>query len=246
MRQAAVPGNVRADVVPLALDVELSIGCRAHAEYLAKHPDQAAAWPDAHEEWPDREGFSPAGSWAGLHSVIAPGSRSPRDAVDGWMATFYHRLPLIDPGLVRIGWGFAKSNAVLDSGSMVAPFQYVTEVMWPPPRGQGVPRRFAPELPNPVPGADQSGWGYPVTLQLFRHEGVPDVVLTLYEGREPGGPAVDCHYSTPQAPTNPELAPDGAYCLIPKAHLKPGTTYTVVARGVPDEPDLRWSFTTGN
>ena len=161
------------------------------------------------------------------------------------MATFYHRLPLIDPGLVRIGWGFDKGMAVLDSGSMVAPFQYVTQAMWPPPRGQNVPRTFAPELPHPVPGEDQSTWGYPVTLQLFRTAGEPEVTLTLRRGRDGGSPVVDCHYSTPQRPTNPELAPSGAYCLIPKAHLEPETTYTVFASGVPDEPDLRWSFTTG-
>ncbi len=245
VRQSCLPGNVRSDVVPLALDAELSAGCAWHAEYLSKNPDQAAAWPDAHEEWPDREGFSPHGGWAGLHSVIAPGSRDARDAIDGWLGTFYHRLPLLDPGLVRIGWGLVKGYAVLDSGSMVAPFPYVTHAMFPPPRATNVPRTFNPELPNPVPGADQSAWGYPITLQVFRGDSEAALSMTLHEGNGPGGPVVDCHYATPDAPTNPEIAPAGAYCLIPKSHLKPGTTYTVVVEGLADWPGLTWHFTTG-
>jgi hypothetical protein len=245
MRQSCLPGNVRSAVVPLALDEELSAGCTWHAEYLAKNPAQAAAWPDAHEEWPDREGFSPKGSWAGLHSVIAPGSKDGRDAIDGWIGTFYHRLPLLDPGLVRIGWGLEKGYAVLDSGSMVAPFEFVTHAMWPPPRATEVPRTFNPELPNPVPGASQASWGYPVTLQIFRYNRDPVLEMTLSEGTGAGGDVVDCHYSTPHAPTNPELAPQGAYCLIPKAHLKSRTAYTVSVTGLEDWPDLTWTFTTG-
>ena len=68
--------------------------------------------------------------------------------------------------------------------------------------------------------------------------------MKLYEGRGRSGPEVDCHYSTPHAPTNPELAPTGAFCLMPKAHLKPETMYTVQVTGLDDWPDLTWSFTT--
>ena len=94
--------------------------------------------------------------------------------------------------------------------------------------GRNVPRTFAPELPHPVPGEDQGTRGYPITLQVD-YEVDPVVTLTLRRGKGRDGREVPCHYSTPQAPTNPELAPKGAYCLIPKAHLEPNTDYTVVA-----------------
>ena len=68
----------------LVMDPSLSNGALLHARYLAKHPKQLALWPDAHEEFTDREGFTPEGSWAGAHSVIHPGSRGPKDAIDGW------------------------------------------------------------------------------------------------------------------------------------------------------------------
>ena len=119
--------------------------------------------------------------------------------------------------------------------------------MWPPPDATGVPRRFNPELPNPVPGADQSAWGYPITLQLLQSAPDDSVRLSLHEGSSAGGDAVDCHLSTPDEPTNPDLAPADVWCLIPKAHLKPRTTYTVVARDAPfaGHETIQWSFTTG-
>ena len=98
----------------LKISEELGGGCRLHAEYLVKYPEQAAAWPDAHEQYPDKEGFTPEGNRAGLSSVIAPGVASGVEAVDAWMATFYHRLPLLDPGLLRVGYALEGGVAVLD------------------------------------------------------------------------------------------------------------------------------------
>lgn len=231
---------------PLGVDRELSKGCRAHALYLVKHPQQAAAWPDAHEEYPDREGFSPEGSRAGLASVIMPGTRRPEDAIDGWMATFYHRIPLLHPGLLRIGWGHEGGFGVLDCVNFVAPATTASHALWPPPNSRDVPLRFAPELPNPVEGEDQSRWGYPVTAQFFAYEPDPVVRLTLHRGaRADAATLVPCHFSTPSAPTNVKLAPPGVYCLIPKATLQPSTTYTVSADGWPgSKTPYTWSFTT--
>lgn len=235
------------DAAAVGIDRDLSDGCRAHALYLGKHPKQLTAWPDAHEEFPDQEGFSAAGCRAGLSSVIVgPGIGAPADAIDGWMATFYHRLPLIDPGLVRIGWGLENGIAVLDSGSLVGPSEKVCFVPWPPANSKDMPRRFPGELPNPVPGEDQSQWGYPVTLQFFEFAEEADVQMRLYAGGKRGGAQVPCWYSTPKKPTNTELAPAGAFCLIPKTPLAANTLYTVAVDGWPkDAGGTDWTFTTG-
>jgi hypothetical protein len=234
------------DAPNVGVDRELSDGCRAHALYLGLHPKQMSEWPAAHEEYADQEGFSAAGCRAGLSSVIVgPGIDNPAEAVDGWMATFYHRLPLLDPGLVRIGWALEKGVAVLDSGSLVAPVDATRYVTWPHADARDVPRRFPGELPNPVPGADQSQWGYPVTIQFFNFEPQPDVQMRLYVGKR-GGVEIACHYSTPQKPTNTDLAPAGAFCLIPKTPLLANTTYAVAVDGWPrDAGGADWTFTTG-
>jgi hypothetical protein len=244
IRRATLEPHANLFFRPLTFDPELNEGCRAHARYLALHPDQAALWPDAHEERADREGFSARGARAGLNAVIAPGTERAEDAIDSWMATFYHRLPLLDPGLQRIGWGLEGRVAVLDAGSMVAPAERVFSIAWPHDGMRNVPLSFQPELPNPVEGEDQSKWGYPFTLQLYHQPAQPALRLRMHAGANERADVVPCHVSTPDAPTNPLLAPAGTWCLIPKQKLSSHATYTVVGEGFADGSRATWTFTT--
>src|SRR5262249_9416328 len=222
------------------LDRGLSDGCAAHCRYLGLHPEQQTKWPDAHEEYPEKEGFSTDGCWAGMHSVIAPGAASAEDAIRGWMGTFYHRLPLLGPGLKRFGFHLGGKVAVLDAGSLVEVDEFIGCLVWPARDMKGVPTKFSPEMPSPVPGSDQSTWGYPITLQTTH---VPyGYRMRLVKGAKRNGVEVPCWFSSPEHPTNPDLVPPGGFCLIPQAPLQPSTTYTVVAE--PDTGDaVVWSFT---
>lgn len=241
----------------LAFDPELSTSCALHADYLTKHPEQEK-WPDAHEEYADKEGFTVEGQWAGAHSVILFGDVGDYvEAIDGWMGTFYHRLPLIDPGLLRIGWGWKKHVVVMDTGSLAAPYDKKFVVVWPYDGMRDVPVYFlGDEHPDPIPGdtpgsvVEQDQFGYPITLQTNPGDenGLIDVDLKLFQGKE----QVDCYFSTPSNPTNPESAPSGAWCLIPKEHLLPGKEYRVKAewlRGshqtaTSQQKTMEWTFRT--
>ncbi|HLQ36817.1 MAG TPA: CAP domain-containing protein [Planctomycetota bacterium] len=232
------------DPPTVELDRTLSAGARLHALYLQQNPAQMAAWPDAHEEYADHPGFTAAGAFAGAHSVIA-GAATTRAAIDAWLSTFYHRLPLLDPGLMRTGFAVEHGIAVLDAGSMCMPTNSTYLIaQWPAPNQKDVPLHFGPEMPNPVPGEDQGQWGFPVTFQhcLAPPYDPAAVVMTLHSG-ERNGPAVDCWFSSPVHPTNPEMSPADAYCLIPKAALQPKTLYTVVVV-LPQREGLVWSFHT--
>jgi len=222
----------------LRFDPDLSVPCALHAAYLVLHPEQKQ-WPDAHEEYADKEGYTVEGAWAGGHSVIVWGSVADyKEAVDVWMGSFYHRLPLIDPGLLRIGWGWKGEFCVMDTDSLAAPYDKEFVVVWPYAGQQDVPTAFiGNEYPDPIPSGppgsvDEAGnLGYPVTLQtnpLDRQGDAVVITMTLYTGKD-FKEVVDCHFSTPQEPTNPELAPAGAWCLLPKAPLKLKTEYKVVA-----------------
>jgi hypothetical protein len=180
-----------------------------------------------------------------MHSVIAPGVAGAEEAVAGWMGTFYHRLPLLEPGLKRVGYALEERVAVLDSDSLVVADTYEGWVLWPARDQKDVPTRFTPggELPHPVPGVDEREFGYPITLQTTRKS--VEIELVLKKGPKRDGPVVPCHVSTPAHPTNPDLAPPGAFCLLPKARLEPRTTYTVVATPADGGAPLVWSFTTG-
>lgn len=227
--------------VPVELDRELSSACAKHVDYLKLHRAQLEKWPDAHEEYPDQEGFSSDGCWAGTHSVIAPGVSTAEAANHGWMGTFYHRLPLLDPGLKRIGFSLVDQIAVLDAGSLVEAGHSKGLILWPPHDTKGVPTSFELELPNPVPGLDEKQFGYPVTLQVFGLE--VTYKMKLVRGQKADGPEVACHFSSPGHPTNLDCNPAGAYCLIPKSPLEGHTKYTVVAEAS-DGTSVVWSFTT--
>jgi hypothetical protein len=251
--------------VAVDFDVGLSSACRKHASYLAQNPDQMDRWPDAHEEYPDHAGFDAEGAWAGTHAVIAPGVKDGRDALACWMATYFHRLPLLDPNLVRIGFACEKGCAILDCGSFVRPAERIVQegeppppkdprfwaVVWPPPGMNDVPTRCGAELPPPVVGVETSTLGYPITFQLDRNyfRSRTEVDLALHLGNADGA-LVPCHVTTPTAPTNPQLVPQYAWCLLPTGPLRSGASYTVtgairvIAADVA-KFDVQWSFRCG-
>ena len=108
----------------------------------------------------------------------------------------------------------------------------IQTVQWPYDGMKDVSPRFVPELPNPIPGVDQSKLGTCVTLQVFHDSGNRKLRMTLHEGASPSGPPVDCHFISPYAPLGAEIAPEGAFALLPKSHLKPRQAYTVVIRNL--------------
>lgn len=258
LREKAFKGKIEG-FWKLKFDPDLSGPCDMHANYLALHPEQKK-WPDAHEEYADKEGYSVEGAWAGTHSVIAWGGiEDYKESVDLWMGSFYHRLPLLDPGVMRLGWGQADEWWVMDMSSLAAPYDKPYLVHWPYDGQKDVSTYFhGNEYPDPVPekGVDvveQELFGYPITIQTNpideRGETV-DIKMRLFEG-DKGDKEVECHFSSPSNPSNPESAPAGAWCLIPKKHLKNKTEYRVLAewhnsnaRVTSTAKRLEWTFKT--
>ena len=246
LRKQAFEGRLR-DVPELKLERELCDGVQKHAAYLALNPEQAQAWPDAHEEYRDKEGYTPEGHWGGTHADIGPAGEKPEDAIDGWMGTFYHRIPMLVPELRRIGWGQAGVFAAIDIQSFVVPSETEWTVVWPPDGAKDVAIDFArggKELPNPVIEDPDQKFGYPVTLQIGNTKPdapSPQINMKLLDGKN----EVPCWYSTPDRPTNPDMALKNSWCLIPKGKLKANTTYTVMAEWYLTGNKISWTFKTG-
>jgi uncharacterized protein YkwD len=245
IRKKTFEGRV-SGIADVKLEREISDGAQRHAEYLAQNPEQADKWPEAHEEYRDKPGYTPEGHWSGNHSNVVSGLQDPKEAVDGWIGTFYHRLPMLTPELLRIGWGLQDQMAVLDVNSFVTPPESDWMVLFPYDGMVDVPVHFqGHEHPNPVPEEPEQDFGYPITLQLgqtSRDQPSPEITLRLFEGKT----EVPCWFSSPSKPTNPQLVPANAWCLIPKGPLKSGASYTVSAEWYSGGKKVDWSFRTGS
>jgi hypothetical protein len=235
--------NVIADAPEVGIERSLSEGASLHANYLGRNPDQAGKWPEAHEEYADHEGFTPEGAIAGASSVIAFGVERAEDAIEDWIDTFYHRIPLLEPGLLRIGLGWESDVVVMDVQSLWSPPEGNWAIVWPYDGMKSVPLAFGPEVPSPIPGVDTTTFGYPITLQVGLLE-FGQAPSRIEMKLELDGKEVPCHFTTPDAPTNVELVPRNAYCLIPKKSLEPGKGYTVTATWKDSGKRMSWTFRT--
>lgn len=259
LREKALKPEKKETGWKLQFDSDLSEACALHAAYLAENPDQKNE--EAGEEFPGKPGFTPEGAWAGSQSAILFGPQTDQfAAIDKLMGSFYGRLALIHPGLLRIGWGSNDHAGVLDANSLLAPSDKPYLVVWPYKDQSGVPLAYSENsYPNPSGAEDapplvpKDTLGYPITL-LTRptdDKGLLNVIeMKLLDGKD----VVECWFSSPQKPSNPEHAPEGAWCLIPKSPLKPGTLYKVIAewkigRAMDGKTNAgqyhEWTFRTG-
>jgi uncharacterized protein YkwD len=242
--------RAQAGLRPVTLDPALSKGCFAHAHYLVLNADHPATRGlGAHEEEAGLPGYTDEGKVAGKGAVIALGALDPAGAVHGWMATLYHRVPLLDPTLERIGLGHARSTgvgwvSVLDvrRGKQGKRERTVT---FPANGQQGVRLAFAaPEEPNPIPDDRDGRAGYPITVTFAPGEVPEKLAATLTDA---DGKDVEAWVSTPGRPANPRFAPfqGTTVCLIAKDPLRSGTMYRVRLQGTKGFSQA-WSFTTGD
>jgi uncharacterized protein YkwD len=97
-----------ANLEPVTMDESLSRGCERHAEYIARnqgHPSLAGL--GMHNEKKDLPGYTPEGERAGQASDIATGT-DPFSGAEFWINSLYHRIPILDPKLRRIGCGMVR------------------------------------------------------------------------------------------------------------------------------------------
>jgi hypothetical protein len=218
-----------------------------HATYMLLNKDSdAMAGLNAHHQRPRLRGASAAGAACGKAADLFFGVSDLEVAVDGWMATLYHRRPILSPTLERIGVGYAK----LRDGSYMAALMFVDSngvnvtgrwpVEYPADKQSGVPLEFGSEVPNPVPGGARAG--FPITIQFPPFDKVTGVRATLVDER---GRDVALYLSDPQHPAT-SFGQYGVVSLIPKLPLRPNSRYEVRVDATWNGKagTWRWSFTT--
>jgi uncharacterized protein YkwD len=231
---------------PVTLDPVLSKGCLAHAEYLVKnygHPSTEGL--GVHDEDPKLPGFNEEGRRAGKSSDISFGI-DPQEAVDDWMATFFHRVPLLDPDLTRVGFGSAQNQrvgwiTVLDVFNGLG---WSSPILCPGDQQKDVPLVYlAGERPDPIPESKTKKAGYPVSVTFPRGVVVKNAAAQLTDERNQ---EIACWLSSPEKSVDPELQRN-TVCLIAKEPLQPNTKYTATVSATVDGVawSKTWTFTTG-
>lgn len=222
---------------------------QAHADYLAN------AFADAHDEnHPESEYFTGAAFWDRMDAAGYAGQPmgevisfidDPVRAVDGLVATVYHRMPFFSPYALELGYGGATgplgSADVINFGGTSAPCQGSVLVVFPPDGAVDVPISWD-GLESPTPPAPPQG--YPSGPILSVH-GSDDLVIDEHKILLGNAEVPHTHLTSDNDP-NAHIDPTH-YFLYPDAPLRSHTTYKVLVTGQHGgQPfHLRWSFTTG-
>ena len=98
-----------AGLTPVKLDRKLSAGCMEHANYMLQNQGtDAMVGLNPHTQRSSLPGASAAGAACAKAADLFPKVSDLGVAIDVWMAGMYHRRPMLDPQLERIGVGYAR------------------------------------------------------------------------------------------------------------------------------------------
>lgn len=244
-----------AGLPPVTEDPDLSLGDRYHARYAVKNDVLA------HTEDPNNPWYTPEGMQASAASNLMANSSADttdQEAIDSWMQAPFHAVGILDPRLLRVGFGSYRENdgglqmaAGLDvlRGRGPAPAGIQYPIAWP---GDGATIRltqFFGEAPNPLtscPGY-AAPTGLPILLQAGDGSRTPKI--TAHSFRSNGQDLEHCifsetSYNNPnaqqQAVGRSILDSRDAIVLIPRQPLQAGETYTVFITY--DGQQYSWSF----
>jgi hypothetical protein len=241
---------------PLGWDARLVAASTAHARYVAQRYERRSLSIDDsldHEErWLDA-GFTGHSPRDRLERFGAPFERnweliapfgSPSKALDAWIESLYHRVPLVHPNAVAIGYGRSIDRALhVDVAEVTgdASSDIVDPVRYPPDRARGVRRMWAgAELPQPQLPASGYPSGPVITLTFPFGAEIDEGTFLLGDAH---GALVDAHRLHPG--NDPHLTT--TYALIPLAPLACMTWHHVMFRGRVNGTVkvYEWDFETG-
>jgi Cysteine-rich secretory protein family len=234
-----------AGLTPVKVDRQLSAGCMEHANYMVQNRGtDAMAGLNPHTQRPNLPGASAAGAACAKAADLFLGVSDLGVAIDVWMAGMYHRRPMLDPQLERIGVGYAR----LPDGMLTAALRFENSrrrggtwpIAYPADKQADVPLDYAAEFPNPIP--NRGTGGYPITLQFPPFDKVSGITANLADAK---GNPVQFFLSNPEHPAT-SFGQFGVICLIPKQSLQAQHAYSVridaTWKGKPGT--WKWSFST--
>jgi uncharacterized protein YkwD len=167
----------------------LNTSALAHCNYNAANAKNQTCTSDPHGEMMSCTGFTGATAQArevaagypqalAYTEVATTFGNNPVAAVPGWIDTVWHRIPLLDPWTVDMGYGGAVGCDVIDIGRGMSTVPANTVVVYPYNGQTDVPPTFS-GLEGPAPPPPPDGWpsAYPISIYAQRLS-VTEHVLT--------------------------------------------------------------------
>jgi len=263
----------RSGLEPVSEDPKLSSGDQAHVQYLLANYSEAlrnGAMPggEMHEERDGSPGYTPDGAKAGKQSdvdfVYWHGHRPAglvNFAILDWISGAFHRLPLLNPNLHRVGYYdfcgggicVAAMNAIGGVDGAGLPRSFPRPLQFPPADAAIDLRTFENEWPDPLtacPGY-AAPTGLPITLTLgsfvpaklgwFSVESVSsDSATSKVEACGFDALTYVNPESYGQSAGRGVLAANGSVVVIPRRPLTRGATYSV--RMTVNGHEYNWTF----
>ena len=234
----------------------LNMSALNHCQYNAMNAGNASCAAGGHNEVMGCPGFTgvdvaarekAAGySAMGATEVLTSYGNMPAPATQSWIDTVWHRIPMIDPWTVDMGYGGAARCDVIDFGRGMPTAPSDTVVVYPYDGQINVPPSFN-GLEAPAPIAPPSGWpsGYPINiyaqaLQVTEHVLTKDGDTTPIEH-------VWMDMNSPEVMSGYRFYLRTTAFMYSHTPLAANTKYRVRITGTHTGGELNaeWTFTTG-
>ncbi|MBI2922450.1 MAG: hypothetical protein HYY18_15465 [Planctomycetes bacterium] len=244
-------GRKACQVPPLVWSARISARADLHAKYMVtnrRHP--SAQGLGGHSEDKSLPDYTPEGEVAARNSDI--GFVPPLESMRQMLGTFYHRIPLLDPCLRKVGIAYREYPDAPGTGCCVIDCisgvdrknvpQCPMIVAWPPKGAKAVRRTFENEFPDPIPPGEDKSSGTAVTVTWFVQADIKAAKFELLAGGKP----VEGWFSTPENPARKDRKNGQSVCFIPKDPLPAGTAFRATLTATVDgKPySLSWDFAT--
>jgi hypothetical protein len=160
----------------MSLVPALDKSAQAHCDYHVANAGNASCIADAHGEMMSCSGFTGVDVQsrevaAGYPKMLAytevatSFGNNPVAAVPSWIDTVWHRIPLLDPWTMDMGYGGAAGCDVIDIGRGMSSTPTDAVVVYPYDGQTNVPPAFSGSE-GPAPPPPPSGWpsAYPINI----------------------------------------------------------------------------------
>lgn len=232
-------------LLPVKVNSDYSEGCRLHNNYMILNQTIT------HFEDSSKPGYTEQGAATGPSANVGGGTASLYDNTERWIASVYHRYPILEPYVKEIGFNYTSPVACLymktDSDLFFVDYE---PIPFPAPDQTDAFTEFIGyENPDPLDGhVSNPDSEYPVgTVVSLQFHSSQDIESMHAEVKDSNGNALYGWKRLPNDSSDPNRSYQrNAVTYILRDQLASGHTYTARFAGVVDGEayEKEWQFTT--